>query len=77
MVFVAVWLWTTFHTLPNLHPEISISVLAITSFWLPSNLQAVTSWLKTHDTDFLYAGIQILMTQLDKCFHVHGDYMQA
>jgi hypothetical protein len=36
--------------------------------------QAVTSWLWTIDTDFLYAGIQILVPWRDKCF-VSSDCM--
>jgi hypothetical protein len=39
--------------------------------------QAVTSWLQTIDTDFVVAGIQALVPQLDKRLNVNSYYLEV
>jgi len=40
--------------------------------------QAVTFWLHTVDTDFLYSGIQVLVLQLEGCFKLSVvDYVEV
>jgi histone-lysine N-methyltransferase SETMAR len=38
--------------------------------------KAVMSWLQVLDTDFFYAGIDVLVYQWDKCFGKYGDYVE-
>jgi hypothetical protein len=47
--------------------------------WFATNSevqQAVMSWLQALDTDFLYAGIDALVYQWDKCLGKYGDYVE-
>jgi hypothetical protein len=34
------------------------------------------SWLQALDTDFFYAGIDVLVYRWDKCFGKYGDYVE-
>jgi hypothetical protein len=38
--------------------------------------QAVMFWLQALDTDFFYAGIDVLVYRWDKCFGKYGDYVE-
>jgi len=39
--------------------------------------QAVTSWLWTLNTEFLYAGIQPMQPQWDECLYVNDDHVET
>lgn len=39
--------------------------------------QAVTSWLRTFDSDFFYAWIEALVPQWNRCLNVNGDHKLA
>jgi len=39
--------------------------------------QVITSWLQTLDTDFLYAGIQALAPQWERCVNENSDYVEV
>jgi hypothetical protein len=38
--------------------------------------EAIMSWLQALDTDFFYAGIDVLVYQWDECFGKYGHYVE-
>ena len=39
--------------------------------------RAAPSWLQTLDADFIYAEIQALATQWEKCLNIDGDHVEV
>ena len=49
----------------------------VSTLWDASMKQAVTSWLQTHHTDFLYTRIQALVPWWDRSVNVSGKYWEV